>query len=576
MRVARSPARLALLWLVSALAADSLRLEPDQGYSLAPGGEPRAALPGTRAAPGAEEGNELVRPGATAPPLTLAPSGPRPASPQPGVSAGPAQAGDPDRASLEPPGTQPSTGTAASPSAAAAAAAGSTSPLPSQGAPRPLGTPSPPSAVPSPPAEEEEEEDVAATTTTTTSSSKDYLCNCSAFGSASVNECNTSTGQCECHKGYAGLRCENCTEGYHLNQTSGLCLLCGCSSKGSVNSLCDSFGKCQCKVGVTGFKCDQCRDGYYWITQTSCEPCQCNNYSNRCDVLTGTCLNCQGNTEGSHCEKCKVGFFRSILPGHECRRCPCSMVASTGSCQIKPGEQTPTCDRCRAGYTGPNCNLCDNGYYNSDSICIRCKCNGNVDPDQSPRVCKPDTGECIGCLHNTTGFHCEECQEGYVKDPEGANCTKKEVIPGPEPRGFITASPNTSRPTSFSTTVINSTLAPTTVQTIFPINSSENSTSALADVSWTQFNIIILTVIIIVVVLLMGFVGAVYMYREYQNRKLNAPFWTIELKEDNISFSSYHDSIPNADVSGLLEDDGNEVAPNGQLTLTTPMHNYKA
>ena len=63
--------------------------------------------------------------------------------------------------------------------------------------------------------------------------------------------------------------------------------------------------------------------------------------------------------------------------------------------------------------------------------------------------------------------------------------------------------------------------------------------------------------------------------REYQNRKLNAPFWTIELKEDNISFSSYHDSIPNADVSGLLEDDGNEVAPNGQLTLATPMHNYK-
>lgn len=144
------------------------------------------------------------------------------------------------------------------------------------------------------------------------------------------------------------------------------------------------------------------------------------------------------------------------------------------------------------------------------------------------------------------------------------------------PREFTTSAPNASKATSFPTAVINSTLAPTTIQTLFPISSSDNSTSAFADVSWTQFNIIILTVIIIVVVLLMGFVGAVYMYREYQNRKLNAPFWTIELKEDNISFSSYHDSIPNADVSGLLEDDGNEVAPNGQLTLTTPMHNYKA
>lgn len=97
----------------------------------------------------------------------------------------------------------------------------------------------------------------------------------------------------------------------------------------------------------------------------------------------------------------------------------------------------------------------------------------------------------------------------------------------------------------------------------------------MADMSWTQFNIIILAVILIVVVLLMGFVGAVYVYREYQNRKLNAPFWTIELKEDNISFSSYHDSIPNADVSGLLEDNASEITPNGQLSLTAPIHSYK-
>jgi hypothetical protein len=103
-----------------------------------------------------------------------------------------------------------------------------------------------------------------------------------------------------------------------------------------------------------------------------------------------------------------------------------------------------------------------------------------------------------------------------------------------------------------------------------------NTTAALTEVSWTQFNIIVLAVIILVVVLLLGFVGGVYTYREYQNRKLNAPFWTIELKEDNISFSSYHDSIPNADVSGLLEDEANEVAPNGQLALTNQGNCYKA
>ncbi|XP_010178297.1 PREDICTED: multiple epidermal growth factor-like domains protein 9, partial [Mesitornis unicolor] len=435
------------------------------------------------------------------------------------------------------------------------------------------------------------------------------LCNCSAVGSASAAECNGTTGQCPCLEGYAGLRCESCARGFHPEPGSQRCRPCrlhqrpvrpaalsrvageglGCGrtnpstkaggfgwSRGSGEVKPHLSGECQCKVGVTGLKCDQCSDGYYRFNETACEPCQCNNHSKTCNSLTGTCLHCQENTEGSHCELCKENFYRSTHPPHACLRCPCSTVASTGTCRIEPGETVPRCDRCKTGYTGLNCNQCDNGYYNSDSICVRCKCNGNVDPALSPSVCKPDSGECIGCLYHTAGFHCEECEDGYVRDPEGTNCTKKEATLGPETREFTTSAPNASKAASFSTAVINSTLSPTTIPTILPMSSSDNSTSAFADVSWTQFNIIILTVIIIVVVLLMGFVGAVYMYREYQNRKLNAPFWTIELKEDNISFSSYHDSIPNADVSGLLEDDGNEVAPNGQLTLTTPMHNYKA
>ncbi|NXR47078.1 MEGF9 protein, partial [Hippolais icterina] len=399
------------------------------------------------------------------------------------------------------------------------------------------------------------------------------LCNCSSVGSAG---CNRTTGQCHCRAGYAGLGCHSCAPGFFPEQGGQQCQPCSCSPAGATSDQCDHSGKCQCKVGVTDLKCDRCSEGYYRLNETTCEPCQCNNHSQTCDNSTGTCLDCQENTEGKHCELCKEGFYRSTPAAHGCQRCPCSTVASTGTCHIEPGESIPRCDKCKPGYTGLNCNQCDKGYYNSDSICVRCKCNGNVDPALSPSVCRPDSGECIGCLYHTTGFHCELCQEGYSRDSEGTNCTRKEATLGPEPTEFATSAPNTTKATSFSTAVLNSTLSPTTLQTIFPISSSDNSTSAFADVSWTQFNIIILTVIIIVVVLLMGFVGAVYMYREYQNRKLNAPFWTIELKEDNISFSSYHDSIPNADVSGLLEDDGNEVAPNGQLTLTTPMHNYKA
>ncbi|XP_008831692.1 multiple epidermal growth factor-like domains protein 9 [Nannospalax galili] len=401
----------------------------------------------------------------------------------------------------------------------------------------------------------------------------EYVCNCSDVGSLDVNHCNQTTGQCECQPGYQGLHCETCKESFYLHPT-GLCQPCDCSPHGALSILCNSSGNCQCRVGVTGSMCDQCRDGYYGFSKNGCLPCQCNNRSASCDALTGACLDCQENSKGEHCEECKEGFYQRPNATKECLRCPCSAVTSTGNCIIESGELEPTCVQCKDGYTGQNCNKCENGYYNSDSICTRCECHGHVDPIKTPKICKPESGECISCLHNTTGFWCENCLEGYVRDHQ-RNCIKKEVIV-PTPEGSTILVSNASLTTSVPTPVINSTFAPTTLQTIFSVSSSENSTSALADVSWTQFNIIILTVIIIVVVLLMGFVGAVYMYREYQNRKLNAPFWTIELKEDNISFSSYHDSIPNADVSGLLEDDGNEVAPNGQLTLTTPIHNYKA
>ncbi|XP_066466705.1 multiple epidermal growth factor-like domains protein 9 [Tiliqua scincoides] len=436
-------------------------------------------------------------------------------------------------------------------------------PAPSgRGAPRPThGSPAP-----TPPREEEEEEDAPSGTGS--------FCNCSSVGS--TGDCSATPGQCECHEGYAGPLCDECEAGYYPEQSGGRCLACGCDSEGSLSPVCNNSGICQCKAGATGSKCAQCQTGYSRFNQTTCEPCHCNNHSESCDPWTGTCLECSGNTEGPYCENCQDNFYHNNSGPHECHPCPCSLVASTGSCRIKPGDHAPSCDECKPGYTGRHCGQCADGYYSSNALCVRCQCNGNVDQARSPRVCKPETGECLDCLYHTAGFHCEKCREGYARRSEGGNCTKNEPTHEPEQRGLTSPAITIIPFTPSSTAAVSSPPSPTTAPTPFPAGSTDNSTSTLADVSWTQFNIIILTVIIILVVLLMGFVGAVYMYREYQNRKLNAPFWTIELKEDNISFSSYHDSIPNADVSGLLEDDGNEVAPNGQLTLATPMHNFKA
>lgn len=152
-------------------------------------------------------------------------------------------------------------------------------------------------------------------------------------------------------------------------------------------------------------------------------------------------------------------------------------------------------------------------------------------------------------------------------------------------RVSITTGPQTSSSTSAPPSSLLGTSSPASVglSKAPPLQSgpgdpaaSNSTASALAVVSWTQFNVIVLAVIIVLLVLLMGFVGAVYTYREYRNRKLNAPFWTIELKEDNISFSSYHDSIPHAEPGVLLEEEQCSVAPNGQLALAPAANAYKA
>ncbi|XP_041793320.1 multiple epidermal growth factor-like domains protein 9 [Chelmon rostratus] len=444
--------------------------------------------------------------------------------------------------------------------------------------------------------------DNVGTSITSTENSQEGLCNCSSGGEGILDpdECDQSTGQCSCLLGYAGLQCEDCDEGHFTNGTSG-CQPCTCDSFGAVNHLCDSSGICVCKTGVYGPKCDECHPGFFHFSSTGCRPCQCHNHTNYCHPQSGVCLNCEGNTQGSNCEECKPGFYRSPEAALTdiCAPCPCSNSTSTGTCHTDPSG-SPVCDQCLTRYSGPQCDQCTAGFYKASGVCVPCDCSGNADPHGPNQLCHPDTGHCLRCINNTTGPQCQLCAPGFIGDAQAHNCTRPTPRLIPTPADKTTTEDPTSTTSSPSTPTTSTTLISTTAKGFRAITTrsnmstslstaattqalltslsspTDNTTAALTEVSWTQFNIIILAIIILVVLLLLGFVGGVYTYREYQNRKLNAPFWTIELKEDNISFSSYHDSIPNADVSGLLEDEANEVAPNGQLALTTQSNCYKA
>ncbi|KAF7688660.1 multiple epidermal growth factor-like domains protein 9 isoform X2 [Silurus meridionalis] len=401
------------------------------------------------------------------------------------------------------------------------------------------------------------------TTTTTTSeltTKKGPQCNCSTNGSVDPDSCDPLTGGCKCLRGYSGLHCEQCYTGYFRNHT-GACQQCDCDSSGAAGLQCNSSGVCECKAGVDGDKCTNCSPGFFNFSSTGCQACQCNNHSNTCDKQSGVCLNCQGNTRGSSCAECKPNFYREHGSSlrFPCSTCPCSIVTSSGNCTLNAFGK-PVCDQCNPEYEGPNCELCRVGFYNADSICVPCDCNGNAEPSSAPRTCNPETGHCLNCSFNTTGSHCQYCAPGFTGDALVKNCTA--IIPTtPLYSSTMTTSPNVTDQFPTSSTALLSGLT----------SASTNSTSNSELVSsWHQIRLIILAVIITLIVALLGTAGGIYTYRQYQNRKINAPFWTIELKEDNISFSSYHDSLTNADASGLLDDEACEAASNGQLTLNSP------
>lgn len=69
-------------------------------------------------------------------------------------------------------------------------------------------------------------------------------------------------------------------------------------------------------------------------------------------------------------------------------------------------------------FSGPRCELCSDGYFGDPTgvhgairMCQACDCNGNVDPNAVGN-CNRTTGECLKCIHNTAGLHCDQCLPG--------------------------------------------------------------------------------------------------------------------------------------------------------------------
>uniref|UniRef100_A0AAR2M605 Laminin subunit gamma-1 n=1 Tax=Pygocentrus nattereri TaxID=42514 RepID=A0AAR2M605_PYGNA len=192
--------------------------------------------------------------------------------------------------------------------------------------------------------------------------------------------------------------------------------------------------KCNCPQGYVGQHCGQCAVGYRRSNPelgqySPCEPCNCNGHSDTCDSVTGMC-NCQDNTAGMSCERCKDGYYGDATVGSssDCKPCPCP---SGATCAIVPKTKDVVCTNCPAGTTGKRCELCDDGFFGDPlgtsgpvRACRACKCSDNIDPNAVGN-CDRETGECLKCIYNTDGFFCDRCKEGFYGNALAANPADK-------------------------------------------------------------------------------------------------------------------------------------------------------
>ena len=183
--------------------------------------------------------------------------------------------------------------------------------------------------------------------------------------------------------------------------------------------------QCNCPIGYSGLSCQQCSPGYTRSSSGSCELCQCNGFSETCNIDTGECIECRGSTTGDSCEQCLPGTYGDPIQGIPCLPCPCPLTSTPGQFTEECILQQPNtiiCLNCPTGHIGDHCESCSEGYFGDPTGdtgiptgCSDCLCNGNINSNL-PGNCNVTTGVCLQCINNTAGNMCERCANGYFGD----------------------------------------------------------------------------------------------------------------------------------------------------------------
>ncbi|XP_078671477.1 uncharacterized protein LOC144911446 isoform X5 [Branchiostoma floridae x Branchiostoma belcheri] len=264
-------------------------------------------------------------------------------------------------------------------------------------------------------------------------------CNCHGHS----DTCNARGSCLNCQHNTVGTQCEFCQPGYTGDARLGTPDACQpqapqCGCNGHSNQ-CDAQGKClNCQHNTVGSQCERCKPGYVGDarrgTPGDCQPralpgtrpgttCVCYGHSDQCDPTTGACVNCRHNTMGDNCERCVPGTVGDARQGtpYDCRRTlACQCNGHSDDC-----DQYGRCLNCQHNTMGDRCEQCRPGFFGdarrgTNNDCRTCSCNGHSS------LCD-QYGRCLNCQHNTYGEHCESCKPGYVGDARGG--TRKDCRP---------------------------------------------------------------------------------------------------------------------------------------------------
>ena len=150
--------------------------------------------------------------------------------------------------------------------------------------------------------------------------------------------------------------------------------------------------------------------------------CECNGHSNCAGInKLSNCLECQNNTQGLQCEKCKPFYVGNPVNSGKCISCRTYCNGHSDLCFspetinnsylflnehedfidfIKEGPVSDAiCLNCEHNTQGERCDQCKSGYFKSTKNirdgCRSCQCHGHGD------MCNPLNGEDCNCQNNT-------------------------------------------------------------------------------------------------------------------------------------------------------------------------------